>query len=1073
MKLTELAIKNKVTTYFLIVILLIGGYLSYEKSEKAQDPGFTIKVALITTNWPGATAKQMADLVSKRIADQVQNMDSLWYVNSTNTDGQSNVYVNIKAEYKDIQPVWTELRNRINTFVVPNLPQGVQAPQINTFYGDIYGTLLAIGGDGYSYEELYETAYQLKEVLLFNVPQIGSIDISGIQNETVYIDIDNKILSQTGLTLQNIINTLNSSNVIIKGGNIVIEENRLKVTPSGNFKSIDDIKNTIITSPNGDSSIYLSEVANVYKGYQDPSPYSIDFNGNKSLVLGISLGSGEDVLLMGKGIQETLKTYRNSLPIGLEVGEIYYLPDLVQTNVTAFIVNLFQAVGTIILVMLVFLGLRSGLIVAALTPTSIAFTLIGLFWFDYGINQITLAGLIIALGMLVDNAVVMSENIMVLLEEGKSRMEACLESSKTLAIPLFVSSLTTIMAFSPIILNKQNMGEYVGPLTIVVMLALMSSWLINQTFIPLLCYDFIKLKPGEKQNLDSKPYLVYRETLITVLKHKKVTIVITAISFIFGLWLLGLAPANFMPGSTDPVMSTYISLPKGTDVNYTRAVVEDLNKFIEKNYSTGPQEPLPPGLWDYITTGGTTKTYKKAGVLSWGSFIGGGAPRFSTGYSPQTQLPEYAYIMYNLTDYRLIPKLSQEINEYLLNKYPEIDVVSKGLGSGVSLAKDLGYVFASRDINLLKKVSEEVKTKLSSLDGTYAVSDDWGIEVPKIYIEVDTEKAQMAGFNNDTIGTYLEYVLQGYNASVYRNFEAPPQSTIIPIVLRGTDQYKDDINSVQSIELVNSKGQAVPLKQIAKISLEYYDSLVSTRNMAYSIEIDAAIRDYTTPLEVNKKFMPWLDEKLKEWGPNVKYYSSGIMQTSDENQEALFQQVPIAILGMFFLVVAQFNSMRKGLTIMLVIPLSILGVAIGLLLTNTDLGFMAMIGIIALSGVVLNHAIILVDKMTIEKETFGRSDQDAVVFGCQSRLRPIFLTVATTLVGLMPLYFFGGPLFQPVAVVLIFGLVTDTVLALGVIPVIYALFYKINFSDYKYDERRLIEVKPTKDDSTENNNSQS
>ncbi|MGL5316103.1 MAG: efflux RND transporter permease subunit, partial [Peptostreptococcaceae bacterium] len=343
-------------------------------------------------------------------------------------------------------------------------------------YGDIYGTLLAIGGEGYTYEELYETAYQLKEVLLFNVPQIGSIDISGIQNETVYIDIDNKLLSQTGLTLENIINTLNSSNVIIKGGNIVIDQNRLKVTPSGNFKNIEDIKDTIITSPNGDSSIYLSEVANIYKSYQDPSTYSIDFNGNKSLVLGISLGSGEDVLLMGKGIQETLKTYRNSLPIGLEIGEIYYLPDLVQTNVTAFIVNLFQAVTTIVLVMLVFLGLRSGLIVAALTPTSIAFTLIGLFWFNYGINQITLAGLIIALGMLVDNAVVMSENITVLLEEGKPRMQACLESSRTLAIPLFVSSLTTIMAFSPIILNKQNMGEYVGPLTIVVMLALMSSW---------------------------------------------------------------------------------------------------------------------------------------------------------------------------------------------------------------------------------------------------------------------------------------------------------------------------------------------------------------------------------------------------------------------------------------------------------------------------------------------------------------------------------------------------------------------------------------------------------------------
>lgn len=1059
MKLTELAIKNKVTTYLIIFLLLVMGYRSYNSSEKSQDPGFTIKVALITTNWPGATAKQMADLVSKRIAEQVQNMDSLWYVNSTNTDGQSNVYVNIKAEYKDIQPVWQELRDRINTFVVPSLPSGIQTPQINTFYGDIYGTLLAIGGDDYSYEELYQTAEQLKEILIFNVPQIGSIEITGVQNEAIYLDIDNKVLSQTGITLDNILNTLNSLNVIIKGGDLVVNQNRLKITPSGNFKSIDDISNTIITSPDGKSSIYLKEVANIYKGYQDPSPYSVDFNGNQSLVLGISLGSGEDVLLMGRGIQETLKKFKHDIPIGLEVGEIYYLPDLVQTNVTSFIVNLFQAVTTIVLVMLVFLGIRSGLIVAALTPTSIAFALIGLYYMGYGINQITLAGLIIALGMLVDNAVVMSENVMVLLEEGQSRMDACLESSRTLAIPLLVSSLTTIMAFSPIILNKQNMGEYVGPLTIVVMLALLGSWLINQTFIPLLCYDFIKIDPGKKQNLNSKPYLAYRNILITLLKNKKTTLLLTSLSFVFGIWLLTLAPSNFMPGSTDPVMSTYITLPKGTDVNFTREVVQDLNKYIETNYSTGSQSPLPPGIWNYITTGGTSKTYKKDGVLSWGSFIGGGAPRFSTGYSPQSNLPEYAYIMYNLTDYKLIPKISADINSYLLNKYPQIDVVSKGLGSGVSLAKDLGYVFSSRDIKTLKKISEEVRNKLTSLDGTYAVTDTWGVEVPKIYIEIDSEKAQMAGFSNETIGRDLQFVLQGYNASIFRNFEAPPKSTIIPIVLRGTDKYNNDINSIQSIELINSKGENVPLKQIANISLEYNESLVSTRSMAYSIEVDAAVESSTTPLEVNKLFMPWLEEKLKEWGPDVKYFSSGIMQTSEQNQEALFQQVPLAILGMFFLVVAQFNSIRKGLCIMLVIPLSIPGVAIGLLLTGTDLGFMAMIGIISLAGVVLNHAIILVDKMTIEKEELNRTDQDAIVFGCQSRLRPIFLTVATTLVGLLPLYFFGGPLFQPVAVVLIFGLVTDTFLALGVIPVIYAVFFNTSFKDYEYDEAVLLEHK--------------
>lgn len=1055
MKLTELAIKNKVTTYFIIFFLLFTGYSSYNKSEKAQDPGFTIKIALITTNWPGATAKQMADLVSKKIANEVQNMDSLWYVSSTNTDGQSNVYVNIKAEYKDIQPVWTELRNRINTFVVPTLPQGVSTPQINTFYGDTYGTLLAVSGDTYSYDELYNVAYRLKETLLFNVPQIGNIQMNGIQREAIYIDIHNELLSKSGISIDNIINTISKSNVIINAGDIVVEENRVKINPTGNFNNIEDINNIIITSPDKKESIYLKEIAEITKQYQTPSNYSTSFNGEKSIILGISLGEGEDVLLMGKGIQKTLSNFKGTIPAGLKIGSIYYLPDLVQTNVTAFIVNLFQAVITIILVMLIFLGIKSGLIVAALTPTSIAFTIAGLYYLGYGINQITLAGLIIALGMLVDNAVVMSESIMVLIGEGKTKLEACLESSRTLAIPLLVSSLTTITAFSPILLNKENMGEYVGPLTIVVILALLGSWLINQTFIPLLCHDFLEIKGDNKQDLNSKSYLKYRQILILVLKNKKTTLLLTFLSFILGLFLLGLAPQNFMGASTDPIMSTYITLPKGTDINYTRKVVDDLNLFIKKNYSTGDQEPLPAGFWNYLTTGGTNKYYDKQGVLSWGSFIGGGAPRYSTGYSPQSRLPEYAYVMYNLTDYKLIPKFSNEINNYLLNKYPEIDVISKGLGSGVSVTKDLGYVFSSHNIPLLKKVSEEVKTKLSSLNDTYAVTDNWGIKIPKINIEIDSKKAQQAGFSSDSIGKNLEFVLKGYNASIFRNFNAPPENTILPITLRGSKNFKNDISSIETIELINSNGESVPLKQIAKINLKYEESFVATRDMAYSIEVDAAVREGVSSLSVNKEFMPWLEKKLEEWGPEVKFYPAGIVQSSQENQDALFEQVPFAILFMFFLVVAQFNSIKKGLCIMLVIPLSVLGVAIGLLVTGTDLGFMAMIGLIALSGVVLNHAIILVDKMTIEKEDMDRNDADAIIFGCQSRLRPIFLTVATTLVGLMPLYLFGGPLFQPVAVVLISGLLLDTVLALVVIPVIYALFFKVDFKDYKYDETKL------------------
>ena len=1052
MKITKWTIDNKITAYILVFLLLLFGYICYERSEKAEDPGFTIKVALITTQWPGATANQMAELVSKRIADQVQSMDSLDYVDSKNLDGVSNVYVNIKAEYRDLKPVWQELRDRINTFVIPQLPQGVQKPMINTFFGDVYGTLLTISGEGYSYDDLYKTAENLKEQLLFSVPEIGRIDISGVQQPVIYVNIDNKRLSNSGITIENLVQSLNSLNVIMSSGTMVNENSRLVLIPSGNFKDLTEIENTVITNSNGTKSIYLKEIANVTRGYQDPTSYLVRYNGEPAITLGVALSSGQDILKMSTGIKKVMKEYKAKLPVGLEIGTIYYQPDLVQDKVSAFIVNLFQAIGTIIVVMLLFLGLRSGIIVAALTPTSIAFTLIGLYSMGYGINQITLAGLIIALGMLVDNAVVMSENIMVLMQNGKSRMEACLESSKTLAVPLLVSSLTTCTAFSPIILNKEDMGQFVGPLAIVVFLALMGSWLINQTFIPLLCYDFIKIKPGDILDLNSKPYLIYRKVLIHMLKHKKLSISVTIVSFVFGLWLFKFIPGNFMPESTDPVMSTFIRLPKGTSIERTREVTMDLSNFIEKNYSTGPQEPLPPTWWDYITTGGTTKRYAKSGVISWGSFIGGGAPKYNTGYTPEARLPEYSYTMYNVTDYKIIKKISSEVNQYMEKKYPDIDIVSKGLGSGVSIEKSLGYQFISNDPNILKKVSKEVKEKLATIEGARAISDNWGNDVPRIYIDIDQNKAKKYGFTSENIGQTLQFVLQGYPATIFKDFQAPPQNTAVPVTLRGEDNYKDNITGLEGMEIMSPSGQSVPLKQIANIKIKYTPSFVYTRNMSYAVEIDAALKDGYTAKELNNQMTPWIQNKMKEWGPSVKFKLAGIEKTSSENEGALFAQVPLALMIMFILVIGQFNSVKKGLCIMLVIPLSLLGIAIGLLLTGTDLGFMAIVGIIALAGVVLNHAIILVDKMTIAKEVDGLDDMNAIVCGCQSRLRPIFLTVATTLAGLMPLYFFGGPLFQPLAVVLIFGLATDTVLALGVIPVIYAIFYKVNFKDYVYDE---------------------
>lgn len=1047
MKLTELALKNKVTTYLIFIILIFAGYYSYKNSEKAQDPGFTIKVALVTTKWPGATSKQMADLVTKKIVDQVQSMDSLDYTNSKNVDGESNVYINIKPQYRNLEPIWTELRDKINTFVVPSLPTGVGKPMINTYFGDVYGSLLSVSGKGYSYDELYNISEDLKQNILFSVPQVGKIDISGVQTKAIYIDINNKKLALSGVSLDKIIISLKKTNVISKTGTIASNSSRLQLKITGNYKNIKDIENTIISSADGSQSFYLKDIGTVRMGHVDPPKFENRYNGNKSITLALGLNSGSDILAMSKKLKDTVNKFKKTIPVGINIGNVYYQPDLVDASVTAFVVNLFQAIVIIVLVMLIFLGVRSGIIVAALTPTSIALAVIGIYIFDLGMNQITLAALIIALGMLVDNAVVMTENVTVLLEEGNTQLEACLESSKTLAIPLLVSSVSTIIAFSPIVLNKENMGEFVGPLSLVVLFALIGSWVINQTLIPLLCLDFLKVKKDSKQDFNKKPYTTYRKILLSLLRNKNKSILMAFGSFVLGIWILSFLSGNFMPQSTDPIMSTFIRLPKGTDINYTKSVVEELDVFIKENYATGEQTPLPPSLWNYITTGGTDKKYKKDGVLSWGSNIGRGAPKYATGYTPETNLPEYAYIMYNLTDYKLIPKISKEINVYLENKYPNIDVVSKGLGSGVSLEKDLGYVLYSDNIKLLKQAKNELKTKFKNTIGTDSISDNWGKNVPNIYIDIDQVKIKQAELTNDEVANIIQFVSQGYTVTSFKNFNGAPLNTNIPIILKGSMDYKNSLNKLKSIEIINSKGRSVSLDSIANISVKYEPSFVYTRDLAYGIKVESSLKPGYTATDLNKEIKPWLDNKIKEWGSEIKYELGGTLKGSRDNKKALFGKVPLALFVMTFLVIAQFNSIRKGLCVMLVIPLSMLGVALGLLLTNTDLEFMALVGIISLAGVVLNHSIILVDKITIE-ENSGKGAQDSIVVGCETRLRPIFLTVATTIVGFLPLYYFGGPLFHPLAVVLIFGLLTDTVLALGIIPVIYALFFKVDFSDY-------------------------
>ncbi len=1062
MSMTSLAIKNRVSTYLIVFLVCIFGIAAYMSSEKAEDPGYTIKTAVITTNWPGATATEMANLVSKKIENEVRNMDSLNYVDSKNLPGQSNVFVNLKQKYWDPKDQWIELRNKITTFVTPQLPPGVQAPIINTYFGDVYGTVLSLSSKDLSYDNLYKQADKLKDELLFSVPEIGKIEIFGTQQDVIYININNDKMAEIGITLEQISSTLQQANMVVRGGTLENKGNRIVVNPSGTFNNIESIKKIVLSGGKFNQRIYLGEIASVEKGYINPASLLTFNKDTKSIVLALALTSGENILELKTKTEKVIKSFKESLPLGTDVSFVYNQGNFVNNKIGSFLSSLAQALVSIVAIMLLFLGLKTGLIVASLTPVSIAATLIGLKVFGYGINQMTLAGLIIALGMLVDNAVVMSENIMVLCQQGMKKKDACIESAKDLAIPLFTGSLTTCVAMLPIIGNRASMGQYVGPMAIVVFLALGASWVINQTFIPLISLDYLDPKATKVVNYNTdKLYFYYRKMLIWLLKNIKTSMAITIGSLVLGIGLFKFIPSEFMPVSDTPVMSSYIRLPKGASIEATNIIVADISDYIKKKYYVGNINPLPPTIMDYFLTGGTSKIYEKDGILDWNSYVGAGGPRYTLGYAPEAPQSEFAYMLFSVTNYKLIPAYSQDIDKYIQDKYPNVTIMTKPLQTGSSSELDLSYQLISQDTKVLNESVDELENYLKSLDAIGIVKNNWGNYVPQISVDIDYNKASLAGLTSQEVANAIQFSLQGFNATLFYDFQAPPINTIIPIKVKGTVDYKDQLTALKSIQISNSKGESVSLQQVANLNIEYIPTFVYKRNSISTIEVQASVIEGNSITDTNVIIEKWIENKMQtDWkDKGISFEISGTMQTSQENSAGLAAGVPIALLIMAVIVMMQFNSIKKGLIIMTTIPLALLGCSLGLLITRLSFGFMAIVGVISLAGVVLNHTIVLIDKITIEEDIIKRDPCNAIVIGCQTRLRPILLTVLTTLAGLLPLYFFGGPLFAQLAAVMIFGLALDASLCLGLIPVIYTVVFKVDFKDYEYINDNLPVVK--------------
>jgi multidrug efflux pump subunit AcrB len=1048
MDITRTAIEKNRITAIALVVVLAGGLSAYTGMSRAEDPGFIIRVAQVLTIFPGASPDRVENLVSDKLEEVIQEIPELDFVTSTSKTGVSIVMVNIREEFMDMRPIWDDLRRRVDK-IRPDLPAGIVGPTVNDEFGDVFGVIVTLTGDGFSYAELKDVADEVRDELL-RVTDVAKVEIHGAQDERVFVDYDNARLAELGLSPIQLQQILEGANIIIPGGDVSTGVERITLEPTGNFESVDDLRQAVVTLPGRPEILYLDDLATVSRGYVDPAATMVRSSGDPALALAISMRDGGNLIALGTGVRAELERLQAVYPIGVDFDVVAFQPDVVERKVAEFVTNLLQAVAIVLAVMLLFLGLRTGLVVASLVPMAMIMALLVMSFFDIGLDQMSLSALIISLGLLVDNAIVMAESIMVQMSEGKDRLRAAVDSAGELRFPLLISSLTTAAAFLPIFLAESSTGEYTAPLFKVVTITLLSSWLLALTMTPLLCVLFLKVTPvSHTGGFESRFYRLYREALVAGLRHRWLALAAVIAIFVSALQGFAFIPSIFFPPSDKAIFTAEFELPSGTSIERTETVMAAVDGFI-RNELTADTPRLAGGGAGRVYAAQADDSGESGrvnGITNWATFIGNGGPRFYLAHNPEPNSPNYAMSIVNATSRDVISSdLIPRLEAFALDQFPDLDVTLSPLQLGPPVTAPVQVRLSGRDEDALFDIVDTVKAELRGIAGTKNITDDWGVRSKKLVVDVDQPRARRAGVTNQDIAISLQTALSGFETTQYRE-----EDEIIPVTLRSSMASRSDLSKLSSLNVyAQATGQSVPLSQVADVEVVWEPSKVLRRNRLKTVTVSSELEPGVTPSQVVAQLRPWLSMEADGWLLGYLWEFGGEEESSVKANQSIAAQMPVAGLIILLLLVVQFNSVRRTAIILLTIPLGVIGVIIGLLIANSYFGFMTLLGIIALAGIVINNAIVLIDRIGIEIDQNGLEPSQAIVEAAQRRFRPILLTTATTVAGLLPLWFGGGPMYEPMAIAIIFGLMFATVLTLGVVPILYSLLFGVTFKEFAY-----------------------
>ena len=1026
MSITQLALERDRVTFVAVASILILGVVTYIGMPRAEDPGFIVRTAVVTTQFPGASPERVEMLVTDKLEKVIQEIPELDFIASTSKVGISVINVNVREEFKKMRPIWDNLRRKVDS-VRGELPDGVIGPTVDDEFGDVFGFIVGISGEDFSDREIKTIADEVRDELLL-IPDAAKVELAGIRAERIFIEYNNARLARLGISPTQLAQALVARNIVQPGGEVRAQFETVVLEPTGSFETVEELADTVLNVPNSNEVLRLKDIAQVYRGYVDPPTKIMRVNGQRGLAVSVSMREGGNNIQLGEDVRAVIARARQISPIGIDFISVQDQSQIVSKKISEFESNLLQAIGIVVVVMLLFLGLRTGLIVATLIPAAIitAFPIMNIF--NIGLDQMSLASLIIALGMLVDNAIVMSESIMVRIDAGENAKTACVEAANELKIPLLTSSLTTAAAFLPIFLSESGTGEYTASLFKVVTITLLCSWALALTMVPLLCLHLMKANKTRGENHQSRFYTAYVRTLLLVLKNRIISFLVIGCLFAIAVVGLGTVPNIFFPANDRATFTLEVELPVGTPLARTDQVTREIEAFMHAQLRADEQQ---------------------GGVTTWATFIGSGAPRFSIGYGPKPPNPNYAISLVNVSDDQLmLIDMIPQLKAFVRATFPDVDATIRPLELGAPAWPPVSIRISGRENDTLFNIVDAVRERLRNTPGTLQVSDDWGPRTKKAVIDIDNTRTRLAGITHEDIATSMQSYFSGITATQFREDE-----DLIPIILRSSAARERDHARFGSIDVYSQQsGKAVPFEQVADVRLAFQPGVIERRDRLRTVTLESLLQPGFTAQQVVGELRPWLAETAAAWPFGYGWEFGGEVETSGKANDAIAEKVPVGGIIILMLLVVQFNSIRKPTIILLTIPLALIGVTFGLIVARSYVGFMTLLGIISLAGIVINNAIVLLDTIRINIEEKGIQAQKAILLAAKQRLRPILLTTATTIGGMLPLWLGGGPMWEPMAVSIIFGLLFSTLLTLVVVPLLYSVFFAVNFKSFVLDK---------------------